>query len=95
MRIEDIWPKYRVRLKGFLHSRESIVDDLLQEITVKVFSDLPNLKDPPKLRSWLFQTANRTFIGHYRKSGRTQVHPDDLRYHRDDPEMRQDLEDCV
>ena len=98
MRIEDIWPKYRARLKAFLHSRVSNVadvDDLLQEISVKVFTGLPNLNDPAKLRPWLFQTANRTIIDHYRKSGRTRAHPDDLWYHRDDPEMRQNLEGCV
>lgn len=98
MQIEDIWPKYRARLKAFLHSRVSNaadVDDLLQEISVKVFTGLPDLKDPTRLQPWLFQTADRTIIDHYRKSGRAQAHPDDLWYHRDDPETRQDLEGCV
>ncbi len=98
MHIEDIWPKYRARLKAFLHSRVSNaadVDDLLQEISVKVFTGLPALNDPSKLQPWLFQTADRTIIDYYRKSGRAQAHPDDLWYHRDDPETRQDLEGCV
>lgn len=98
MRIEDIWPRYRARLKAFLHSRVSNpadVEDLLQEISIKVFTGLPSLKDPSKLQSWLFQTADRTIIDHYRKSGRVQAHPDDLWYHRDDPETRRDLEGCV
>ncbi|MEX0278089.1 MAG: RNA polymerase sigma factor SigZ [Ruegeria sp.] len=98
MRIEDIWPKYRARLKAFLHSRVSNaadVDDLLQDISIKVMAGLPALKDLAKLQSWLFQTADRTIIDHYRKNGRAQAHPDDLWYHRDDPETRQDLEGCV
>lgn len=98
MRIEDIWPQYRARLKAFLHARVSNpadVDDLLQEISVKVFTGLPGLKDPAKLQPWLFQTADRAIIDHYRKSGRAQPHPEDLWYHRDDPETRQDLEGCV
>jgi len=98
MRIDDIWPKYRARLKAFLHSRVSNpadVDDLLQDISIKVFTGLPGLQDPARLQPWLFQTADRTIIDFYRKSGRSAAHPDDLWYHRDDPETRQDLEGCV
>ncbi len=98
MRIEDIWPKYRARLKAFLHARVSNpadVDDLLQEISIKVLTGLPNLKDPAKLQPWLFQTANRTIIDHYRWSNPTTAHPEDLWYQRDDPETREELERCV
>lgn len=98
MRIDDIWPKYRARLKAFLHARVSNaadVDDLLQDISIKVFTGLPGLQDPAKLQAWLFQIADRTIIDFYRKSGRDKAHPDDLWYHRDDPETRQQLEGCV
>ena len=98
MHIDDIWPKYRARLKAFLHARVSNpadVDDLLQDISIKVINGLPGLKDPARLQSWLFQTADRTIIDHYRRNVRSTAHPDDLWYHRDDPETRQDLEGCV
>ncbi len=98
MRIDDVWPKYRARLKAFLHARVSNaadVEDLLQEISIKVFTGLPGLKDPSKLQAWLFQVADRAIIDFYRKSGRAEAHPDDLWYRREDPETRQALEGCV
>lgn len=99
MTIEDIWPQYRSRLRAFLRSRVSNpedAEDLLQDISVKVFTGLPALEDSAKLKSWLFQTAQRAIIDHYRKGGRAKnVHPDDLWYTKDDPVARQDLERCV
>ncbi len=99
MNIEEVWPEYRTRLRAFLHARVSNpadVDDLLQEISIKVFSGLPQLKDPSKLQAWLFQTANRAIIDHYRTSARGRdVHPDDLWYAADDPGVRQELAACV
>ncbi|KIC35509.1 RNA polymerase sigma factor SigZ [Leisingera sp. ANG-M7] len=99
MTIEDIWPQYRSRLRAFLRSRVSNpedAEDLLQEISIKVFTGLPALEDSAKLKPWLFQTAQRTIIDHYRKGARAKsVHPDDLWYTSDDPAVRQDLEHCV
>lgn len=99
MQIEEIWPNYRARIKAFLHSKvanPADVDDLLQEISIKVFTGLPTLSDPTKLQSWLFQTADRTIIDFYRKNARAKtVDPEDLWYSSDDPGIRQELENCV
>lgn len=99
MQLEEIWSEYRSRLQAFLHSRVSNpadVDDLLQEISIKVFTGISALEDRSKLQSWLFQTASRTIIDYYRKSARGKtVHPDDLWYSKEDPDTRQSLERCV
>lgn len=99
MTIEDIWPQYRNSLRAFLRSRVSNpedAEDLLQEISIKVFTGLPALEDSAKLKPWLFQTAQRAIIDHYRKGARAKsVHPDDLWYSDEDPEIRQGLEHCV
>lgn len=99
MTIEDIWPEYQSRLRAFLRARVANpedAEDLLQEISIKVFTGLPDLQDSARLQPWLFQTAQRTIIDHYRKTGRrAPPHPDDLWYAKDDPEIRQELEACV
>lgn len=99
MQLEDIWTAYQARLRGFLSARVSNpadVDDLLQEIMIKVFTGLSTLEDPAKLQPWLYQTARRTIIDFYRKAGRVKsLHPDDLWYGEDDPEVRQELARCV
>ncbi|WP_425046575.1 RNA polymerase sigma factor SigZ [Primorskyibacter sp. S87] len=99
MDVEQVWSDYRSRIRAFLRARvanPADVDDLLQDISIKVFTGLSGVDDQSRLQPWLFQTANRTIIDHYRKSGRhNDLHPDDLWYQGDDTSMRQDLEGCV
>lgn len=99
MDLEEVWLEYRARIKAFLHSKVSNpadVDDLLQEISIKVFAGLSTLEDNSKLQSWLFQTAHHTIVDFYRKNARTKsIHPDDLWHFEDDPQTRRDLERCV
>jgi len=99
MNVEEIWTRYRGRIKAFLHSRVSNpadVEDLLQEISIKIFTGLPALRDHSKVHSWLFQTAHRTIIDFYRKNGRTgDLHPDDLWHADNSPEALHELERCV
>ncbi|WP_270731002.1 sigma-70 family RNA polymerase sigma factor [Shimia sp. Alg240-R146] len=93
-----VWSAYRDRLKAFLHARianPADVDDLLQDISIKVFTGLPDLQDQTKLQPWLFQTANRAIIDHYRRSSRAAPNADDLWYADDDPVLRHQLEGCV
>lgn len=73
MKFDDIWTRYRSDLKRFVRSKTANpadVDDLLQEISTKVFTGLPALQDPTKVKSWMFQIAQRTVVDFQRKSGR-------------------------
>jgi len=71
MDIEHIFKAYRGELKRFLSSRlknKSDVEDVLQEILIKTFRHLKSVKEPEKLRAWLYQTARNTLIDHYRRN---------------------------
>ncbi|ALO36628.1 RNA polymerase subunit sigma [Colwellia sp. MT41] len=75
MNIEDIWLAYRAELKRFLHakiSNEADVEDLLQDILIKIYNKLSAVKTQKSVKSWLFQIANNTIIDYYRKKGRAQ-----------------------
>lgn len=99
MNIEEIWSEYRLRIKSFLHSKISNpadVDDLLQEISIKVFNGLASIDDHEKVQPWLFQTAHRTIIDFYRKSAKARdIGAEELWYTKDDPEALHELERCV
>ncbi len=99
MNIEEVWSEYRLRIKAFLHSKVSNpadADDLLQEISIKVFNGLSSIEDTSKVQPWLFQTAHRTIVDFYRKSARAgNINADDLWYVEDDPETLHELERCV
>ncbi|QDG79709.1 RNA polymerase sigma factor SigZ [Labrenzia sp. PHM005] len=99
MTLEDVWNGYRGQLKAFLHSRVSNpadVDDLLQEISIKVFAGLKSLKHESKLQSWLYQTAQNAIVDHYRRDGRGKdLAAEDLWYDKDETTVRQQLEGCI
>lgn len=57
---EVLWARYSVMVRGVL--RRSVgpghdVDDLVQEVFLRLFSDLERLRDPGALRSYLFGIA--------------------------------------
>lgn len=97
--LNDIWPQYQSRLRAFLRKRlanAADVDDVLQEISIKVLNGLPQLAEHSKLQPWLFQTAQHAVVDHYRRSKKgSALHPDDLWYGAEEPEVRRELEHCI
>ncbi|MEM9092139.1 MAG: sigma-70 family RNA polymerase sigma factor, partial [Cyanobacteria bacterium P01_F01_bin.53] len=75
MDIEEVWSQYQSSLKAFLRSRVSNpteVEDLLQEIWLKTYKNLPSVRSQKSVKSWLFQIANHAIIDFYRKRGRSR-----------------------
>ena len=99
MNIEEIWQEYRSALKRFLHSKvsnEMDVEDLLQDILIKTYSNLHTVKDHKSIKSWLFQIANHVIIDFYRKKGRNQeLSPAELWMIDKPDEVKDELSDCV
>nr|WP_064429687.1 RNA polymerase sigma factor SigZ [Vibrio bivalvicida] len=68
--VEKVWSEYQSSLRGFLHKNVSDADDvedLLQEVLIKTYKNLPKVRDNKKIKSWLFQIANNTIIDFYRQ----------------------------
>ena len=99
MNFHDIWTGYRSKLQLFLHSRVSDpveVDDLLQNIMIKIYEHQHTLKSESSVRSWLFQVANNAIIDYYRKKGRIhELSADDLWYEKAQLDVKTGLADCV
>jgi len=66
---EIIWHKYHARLTGFIRSKVSkdLADDLLQEVFIKIHTNIDTLKTKSKLESWLYQITRNTIADYYRK----------------------------
>lgn len=47
-----------------------MADDLAQDTFIKAYDSLDQLREPEKLRSWLFGIAYHSFLDHARKSKR-------------------------
>ena len=96
---DDVWQLYRSALTSFLQSRVSNkadVEDLLQDILLKVHKTASPAKKTGSLKSWLFQIANHAIIDFYRRRSRTAViAPEDLWFDAPDEDDIRGLEGCV
>ena len=69
--VELIWRQFSGKLRSFIHSKvkdETLTDDLLQEVFIKIHRQIGQLKDESKLQSWLYQVTRNTVYDHFRKN---------------------------
>ena len=97
--VEQVWLDYQTSLKIFLLSRVDSpedTDDLLQDILIKVHSNISGLKSHDKLKPWLFQIANNTIMDFYRAKHKNRaIHSNDLWWANADANNEHELEKCV
>jgi RNA polymerase sigma-70 factor (ECF subfamily) len=73
-----IWSEFGDRLRRFVARRvanEADVEDILQEVFLRVHERLDTLDRADRLTSWLFQITRNAIIDHYRASERRRTHP--------------------
>jgi RNA polymerase sigma-70 factor (ECF subfamily) len=76
--LAELVERYSARLRYFLRKllgagRANQVDDLLQEVWLTVFRQLPRLAAPQAFRAWVYRIARDHAFGTLRKSGREQA----------------------
>ena len=72
--LEDIWIIFEDRLKLFVLSRisdEMAAEDILQEVFLKIHSNIDNLKDDSKIQSWIFQITRNSMNDYFRSIKKT------------------------
>jgi RNA polymerase sigma-70 factor (ECF subfamily) len=72
--LEMIWNKMHLRLRGFILSRvpdEADADDLLQEVFLRIHTNLQTVRDLQRLESWIFQITRNTIADYYRARRRS------------------------
>lgn len=73
-----IWEGIRIGLRAFIAKRvgnETEVDDIVQDVWLKMQRGLDGLKDQSRLISWIYQIARHAIIDHYRAPGRRREMP--------------------
>ncbi|MGG5773547.1 RNA polymerase sigma factor SigZ [Bacillus subtilis] len=83
MKIEDLWDQFHQPLKTYISHRvndQSIVDDLLQIVFMKIQVHLPNLIDEQKIDSWIYRITRNTIIDFYRTKKTSEILPDVLHF---------------
>lgn len=67
--MNTIWQSYRMELYRFILKRvrdEAAAEDLVHDVLLKAYSRRQELRDPGKLRPWLYQMTRNAVIDYYR-----------------------------
>ena len=78
---EHIWNVCHEPLKQFIRKRVSDqdhVDDILQDVFIKIHTKIDTLKDNSKISSWIYQITRNTIIDFYRSHKNLLKYVDDI-----------------
>ena len=79
--VEQIWDGFTAQLRRFISGRvrgEADVEDILQEVFIKIHRGLDRLDDTSKLHAWVYQITRNAIIDHYRGGGPGVEVPEEL-----------------
>jgi RNA polymerase sigma-70 factor, ECF subfamily len=79
--LEEMWREFANPLRSFLFNRvrnAADVEDLLQEIFLRVHEGIAGLRDAAKLEGWLYQIARNVVVDHYRQQRPSEKWTDEL-----------------
>ena len=74
--IEELWLKLENKLKAFILSKvhdESIADDILQEVFIKIHSKIDTLHDDTRIQSWIYQITRNLIVDHFRSTKKDKL----------------------
>jgi RNA polymerase sigma-70 factor (ECF subfamily) len=76
---------------------DDVADDVTQDVWLRVLRGLPSLKEPAKIRAWIFGIARRVLMDRlrakYAAPAETDIDLDTLQQSQDDDELRQRIDD--
>lgn len=78
---EAVWYELHGNLKRFIHKRiddEIAVEDVLQDVFLKVHARADTLNDASKVQSWIYQIARNAIIDYYRTHRAVSALPESL-----------------
>jgi len=98
--IENIWQESSANLRQFILKRipdQSIAEDVLQEVFVKIHSRIDTLKDVRRLQGWIYQITRNAIIDYYRSKNAVPELPESLKNSEDsnDNPVIYELAPCV
>ena len=67
---QQVWERFSDELKGFLARRvgdADAVEDLLQDVFVRVHTGLDELRDDQRIAPWVYRIARNAVVDHYRR----------------------------
>jgi RNA polymerase sigma-70 factor, ECF subfamily len=72
---EQMWREVMAQLRAFVRRRiadPQRADDLVGEILLRIYQNLPSIDDRERLAPWVFRVARNAVIDEYRRAGRSR-----------------------
>lgn len=69
-----VWSEFSERIRSFVSRRlgqPADVEDTVQEIFVRIHSNLPSLKETQRLQAWIFAIARNVIADRFRRASRS------------------------
>jgi RNA polymerase sigma-70 factor (ECF subfamily) len=69
--IERIWKEFSKKIRAFVYRKvhnRAYVDDILQEVFLKIHQNIDKLEEDSKILGWIFQISQNAIIDFYRKN---------------------------
>lgn len=95
-----VWARHQRSLRAYVQARvdtPAVVDDLLQDVYLKLHTRLHQIRDPGAVRGWLYRVAQHAIADHFRKRRPAEAVPAALPSPAPDPAdaARQGLARCL
>ena len=94
----DIWKEHRSRLRAYIAKRvrdASAVDDILQNVFLKLHTHLDTIRSPERLTAWLYRVAANAVADHFRATKRWDELPMELAAPEAPHNFMGELLDCL
>jgi RNA polymerase sigma-70 factor (ECF subfamily) len=97
-KVEKAWVEFNDQLRRFIFKRipdEDIAEDILQEVFVKIHSNIETLKDEGKFQSWIYQITRNAITDYFRGQKTLSELPETPNTSKDSEEVVQKLIPCI
>ncbi|MEM7474659.1 MAG: RNA polymerase sigma factor SigZ [Planctomycetota bacterium] len=87
---QKVWDEFSTSLRSFIRRRvqdDSVADDLLQEVFVRIHDRMDSLNDEDRIAPWVFQIARNAITDHYRRKREVE-----LGDHQEQPESESEVQ---
>jgi RNA polymerase sigma-70 factor (ECF subfamily) len=96
--MKDFWQEHRSRLRAYIAKRvreRDAVDDILQEVFLKVNASLHTVKSHGSISAWLYRIASNTIADHYRAQKPWDELPDEIAAPEPERDYVAELASCL
>ena len=94
----DFWQEHKARLRSYIAKRvreSDAVDDILQEVFLKVHTHLHTVKSHGSISAWLYRVAANAIVDHYRAQRPWEELPDELAAPEPEQDYIAELASCL